>query len=107
MLAGCGSGHTSIPVAAPATAKASPNASPSPTNYDNPQVLAAAIEKILRQRLRDKSGSYYLPGVHPAGTTCVPHGAGRDFCVTSLSGDHPNISATAIIAPDGNGFITK
>ena len=76
-------------------------------NYSNPAVLAAAIEKILRNRLRNRSGPYYVPGVHPTGTTCVPHGKGRDFCVTSLSGDHSNVSETAIIAPDGNSFITK
>jgi hypothetical protein len=76
-------------------------------NYDNPKVLAAAIDKILRHRLENKSGAYYRPGVRPTGTICVPHGSGRDFCVTSLSHGYPNIPATAIIAPGGNSFITK
>jgi len=101
-LAGCGSVHAGRPSAQRPSAVHTVG-----NNYNNPKVLAAAIEKILRHRLENKSGPYYVAGVRPTGTVCVPHGAGRDFCVTSLSHGLQNISETAIIAPDGNSFITK
>jgi hypothetical protein len=101
-LAGCGSVHAGRPSAQRPSAVHTVS-----NNYNNPKVLAAAIEKILRHRLENKSGPYYVAGVRPTGTVCVPHGVGRDFCVTSLSHGLQNISETAIIAPDGNSFITK
>jgi hypothetical protein len=77
------------------------------TGKGYPDLTIAGVRGCLFRELKNQSGPYYVAGVRPTGTVCVPHGAGRDFCVTSLSHGLQNISETVIIAPDGNSFITK
>jgi hypothetical protein len=106
-LTGCGSARPGTAPGIPRPAAHPAASSTPPGSYLNPAVVAAALKRMLRNRLADKSGPYYDPGVRPRSVNCVQEAARRDYCVASVSGNNPNVAATVIISPDGGSFVTK
>jgi hypothetical protein len=80
--------------------------SSSQPDYNSPSVVAASIKTQVQQRLSDKSGQYYEPGVTVTSVVCTPSGNSTDHCVITLSNGVTG-TATAVILGNGTGFRTQ
>ena len=76
------------------------------SNYNNPSTVAASIKTQLQQRLSDKSGQYYDPGVTVTSVACTPSGSSTDHCVIMLSNGQ-TLTTTAVILDNGTGYRTQ
>jgi hypothetical protein len=75
-------------------------------NFNDPSVVAASIKTQVQQRLSDKSGPDYAPGVTVASVVCTPAGTNTDRCVIKLStGD--TATKTATISGNGTSYSTN
>jgi hypothetical protein len=74
-------------------------------DYNNPSAVAASIKTQLQQRLSDKSGQYYEPGVSVTSVVCTPSGTNTDSCLITLSNGQTG-TTTATILDNGTGYST-
>jgi hypothetical protein len=74
--------------------------------FQNTATLQNALKGIVAKRLANRSGPYYLPGVHVTRVLCVEQSATSASCVTSLS-DGSSTPSDVVIAADGDSFVTK
>lgn len=81
------------------------NPSGSQSNYNNPSVVAASIKAQVQQRLSDKSGQYYSPGLTVKSVVCTPSGTDTDRCVLTLSTGQ-TVTNTAVISGNGTSYKT-
>jgi hypothetical protein len=79
--------------------------SSSPSNFNNPSVVAASIKTQIQQRLSDPSGQYYEKGVTVSSVVCTPSGTNTDSCVDKFSNGQTT-SETAVITGNGASYTT-
>jgi hypothetical protein len=75
-------------------------------NFNTPSVVAASIKTQLQQRLSDKSGPGYAPGVTVTSVVCTAAGTNTDRCVIKLS-DGETATKTATISGNGSSYATN
>jgi Interferon-induced transmembrane protein len=75
-------------------------------NFNNPSAVATSIKTQLQQRLSDKSGQYYAPGITVTSVVCTPSGTGTDHCVVTLSNGQ-TLATTAVVLGNGTGYRTR
>jgi hypothetical protein len=80
--------------------------SSSPSNFNNPSVVAASIKTQLQKRISDPSGQYYLPGVTVTSVVCTSTTATTDNCVDHFSNGQ-TASETAVISDNGERYVTR
>jgi Interferon-induced transmembrane protein len=78
----------------------------SSSNFNNPSVVAASIKRQVQQRISDRTGPDYDPGVSVASVTCTSSGTNTDRCVIRLS-DGSTVTKTATISGGGTGYSTN
>ncbi len=78
----------------------------STSDYNNPSVVAASIKTLVQQRLSDKSGPDYDPGVTVTSVVCARSGTTTDSCVIRLSTGE-STTKTATISGNGTSYSTN
>jgi hypothetical protein len=76
------------------------------SNFSNPSVVATSIKTQIQQRLSDKSGPDYAPGVTVTSVVCTASGTNTDRCVIRLSSGI-TVTKTATISGHGSGYSTN
>lgn len=85
-----------------------PGTSSSAPGFLNHVTLENDLKGTVTARLNDSTGQYYDPSVTVTNLLCVPDSSAKDNfdCVITLSDDTTQ-SATAVVAADGNSYVTK
>jgi len=78
----------------------------SSNDFNNPSVVAASIKSQVQQKLSDKSGPAYDPGVTVTSVVCTKSTATTDHCVIKFS-DGSSLTQTATISGDGTAYTAK